>query len=167
LSKKGKNKKRAISKELNKNKSKEIKRITALVDGSENSKKASEMAIGLGKKFDVDVTIIYEMNSYKIARVFPHPDRVITSKQLELVSIMKIQAHSFLFELEKRCNKIGVNVETKLIEDVPYLKIIKKAEQQDLIVIGINKKMVKRRIIFPSISEKILKNAHSSVMFVR
>lgn len=113
------------------------------------------------------MTIIYGINLSKIVCAFPHPDHVISPQQLENTSIMKIQAHSFLYELEKRCDKIGVNVKTKLTEDIPYLKIIKKAEQQDLIVIGINKTLLGRRIIFPIISENILNTAHSSVMFVR
>jgi len=113
------------------------------------------------------VTIIYGINLSKIVRAFPHPDRVISPQQIEMAGIMKIQAHSFLYELEKRCNKIGVNVKTELIEDISYVKIIKEAEQNDLIVIGSNKKLLRRRIIFPSISEKILNHARSSVMFVR
>ena len=153
--------------ELHGLKTKKFKKITVIIDGSETSRKAAETAIQLGKNCDINVTIIYGINLSKIVRAFPHPDHFISPKQLELADIMKIQAHSFLFELEKMCNKIGVNVETKLIEDIPYLKIIKKAEQHDLIVIGSNKKMLKRRILFPSISEKILNNTHSSVMFVR
>ena len=77
MSKKGKNNKNIITEEINEFKSKEISGITALVDGSENSRKASEMAIQLGKKFDVNVTVIYELDSSKVIRAFPHPDRVI------------------------------------------------------------------------------------------
>jgi len=153
--------------ELNGLKTNKFKKITVLINGSENSRKAAETAIQLGKNLEINVTIIYGINLSKIVRAFPHPDRVISPQQIEMAGIMKIQAHSFLYELEKRCNKIGVNVKTELIEDISYVKIIKEAEQNDLIVIGSNKKLLRRRIIFPSISEKILNHARSSVMFVR
>jgi nucleotide-binding universal stress UspA family protein len=148
-------------------KGKNIKKITALLDGSETSRKTSEMAIQLGKKYDVNVNIIYELDSTKVVRAFPHPNRVISPQQLELASIMKIQAHSFLYELEKRCDKIGVNVKTELIENIPYLNIIKNAEQNNLIIIGNNKKMFRRRFIFPSFSERILRHSNSPILFVR
>jgi nucleotide-binding universal stress UspA family protein len=148
-------------------KGKNIKRITALLDGSETSRKASEMAIQLGDKFDVNVTIIYELDSTKVVRAFPHPNRVISPQQLELASILKIQAHSFLYELEKRCDKIGVNIETELAENIPYLNIIKNAKQNNLIIIGNNKKLLRKRIIFPSISERILRHSNSPILFVR
>lgn len=166
MSKKEKDNKGILTEEISKCKSQEISGIIALVDGSETSRKASEMAIRLGKKFDVNVTIIYEFDSSKVVRAFPHPDRVISPKQLELASIMKVQAHSFVYELEKRCDKIGVIVKTEIIENIPYLKIIQDAERNDLIIIGMNKKLL-RRIIFSSISEKILHHSTSYVMFVR
>jgi nucleotide-binding universal stress UspA family protein len=153
--------------ELHGLKTKKFKKITVLIDGSETSRKTAETPIQLGKKFDANVTIIYRINLSKIFRAFPHPDRVISPQQLEMGSIMKIQAHSFLFELEKMCNKLGVNVETKLIKDIPYLKIIKKANHNDLIVIGIKEKCLEEELFFLVFSEKILNNAHSSVMFVR
>jgi len=166
LSKKGNNK-RIITKDINEFKSKKISGITALVDGSETSRKASGMAVQLGKKFEANVTITYELDSSKVVRAFPHTDRVISPQQLKLASIMKVEAHSFLYELEKICDKIGVNVKTEIIENIPYLKIIKNAEQNDLIVVGSNKKLLRRRIIFPSISKRILRHSNSSVMFVR
>jgi nucleotide-binding universal stress UspA family protein len=166
LAKKEKNNKRIVTKELNGSNPKEIRRITVLVDGSETSEKASEIAIQLGKNFDVNVTIIYEVDSSKVMRTFPHPDHVISPQQLELASILKVEAHSFLYELEKICDKIGVNVKTELIENIPYVKIIKNAEPNDLIVVGSNNKLLKR-IIRPSIFEKILRHSNSSVMFVR
>lgn len=156
-----------LESELHGLKTKKFKKITVLIDGSETSRKAAEIAIQLGKSFDVNVTIIYELDSSKVVRAFPHPDRVISPQQLELASIMKVQAQSYLYELEKRCDKIGVNVKTEIIENIPYLKIIKNAEQNDLIVVGSNKKLLRKRIIFPSISERILRHSNSSVMFAR
>lgn len=153
--------------ELHGLKTNKFKKITVIINGSETSRKAAETAIQLGKNLEINVTIIYGINLSKIVSAFPHPDRVISPQQLELASIMKVQAHSFLYEFEKRCDKLGVNVKTEVIEDLSYVKIIKEAEKNDLIVIGSNKKLLRRRMLFPSISEKILNHARSSVMFVR
>jgi nucleotide-binding universal stress UspA family protein len=145
----------------------DIKRIIAFVDKSEISKKASKIAVQLGKKIDVCITIIYVLDSNRVVRIFPYTDCVISHKQLELASIMKIEAYSFLYEIEKICDKIGVNVKTELVGNIPYLNIIKNAKQNDLIIIANNKKLLRRRIVFPSISERILHHSNSPIMFVR
>ena len=152
---------------LNELKTKKFKKIIAFIDGSETAEKAMKKAILLARSLNINIEVIYMINTATIVRVFPHQDRVISPQQLEIAANLKKQACSSLYNIEKVCNKLEVKVTTKIVEDVPFVDITKKAGRDDLIVMGCNKSLYSTRLFFHSVSEKILQHAQSTVMFVR
>ncbi len=130
-------------------------RIIVFINSSELAEKAVINGISLGKSLDTSVKVICVLDTSGVVRVFPHPDRVISPQHLEIIANLKKQTYSFLQDIEQLCNKLGVKVTTKLVENVPLIEIAKKVGKKDLIIIGSDKTSYPKRKFHNNISEKV------------
>ena len=82
--------------------------------------------------------------------------------------IRRAEAIKYLDEIEQIGKKIDVYCTTRLIDGgTPVEEIIKSANPNDLIVVGIKGHSDIKRILIGSISEKVVRHAKCSVMVVR
>jgi nucleotide-binding universal stress UspA family protein len=148
-------------------KSENFETIILAVDGSGISKKAAKKAFFLAKKLGITVTAIHVTQNpiYMI----PEPQ---TNTMSEIDSIIKTHGEKILKETGNMGTKMGVTVkkvliEKVLIEGVPYEEIIKKANKEDLIILGCKGHSTLNRILIGSVSENVLHHSNATVMIVR
>jgi nucleotide-binding universal stress UspA family protein len=163
---------RQIKSELNTLKIKKLEkklfdRIIVIIDSSELAEKAAVNGISLGKSLDTNVKVIYLLDTSGVVRAFPHQDRVISPQHLQIIAHLKKQTRSFLDDIKKLCNKLGVKVTTKLVENISLIEIAKKAGRKDLIIIGSDKTSYPNKIFHRNVSEKVLRHASSTVMIIK
>lgn len=139
---------------------KEIEKIILPIDGSECAKKAAKKAFFIAKNLDIEVNIISVLDPFRYASAhdFFQPFN----------KIRRADAVKYLEEIEELGKKIGVKCITRLIDGgAPVEEIIKSANPNDLIIMGIKGHSNIERILIGGVSEKVVRHAKCSVMIVR
>lgn len=141
------------------------KTILVGVDGSENSKKACEVAVELAKKLGSDLVIatVYSAPTIPIGDVPPYPPTVPKEVEDKLKAMLK--------ELEDYAKKEGVKVESKILPVwmTPGAGLVVEAERLGcaLIVIGSRGLTGIKRALIGSVADYVVRNSHCSVLIVR
>ena len=142
-------------------------KVYAIINSSEITEKILTTGISLAKSFDIDMTVLYLVDTSIIVSEFPHHDRVISPQHLMVALKIKKQARFFLDNIKKNYNTAGVRITTKLIENQPLARVIQKAKRKDLIIIGHTEKSSHIKIFRRNETKKILRNAPSTVLIVK
>lgn len=130
------------------------------IDGSECAKKAARKAFFIAKNLDIEVSIICVLD----------PFRYTTTHEFfqSFTKILREEAIKYLEEIEEIGKNIGVHCIARLIDgDIPVEEIIKSANPNDLIIMGIKGHSNIERILIGNVSEKVVRHAKCSVMVVR
>ncbi len=137
-----------------------FKQILVGFDGSEQSKKAANTAIGLAHSLDAKILLL------AVAR----PPEPATSVELEAVLDDAREHFETGFKpLVESAKNAEVELRTDIIVGHPAEQIIHRAEQDkvDLIVLGRRGTSTFHKWILGSVSEKVLRYAHCPVMVLR
>ncbi len=142
-------------------KAEDFQRIILPVDGSDGSTRAVAKALHLAKETGVDVTALHVMEFPYLASTelsYTYPD---------IMQTIKKEGNAMLDKVKKQGSKMGIHVNTKLVEGIPDDQIIKEANKDDLIVMGCKGKTALSRILVGSVCEKVLHHSKSPVMVIR
>jgi nucleotide-binding universal stress UspA family protein len=129
-------------------------------DGSEQSKKAADTAIGLARCLDAKILLL------AVAR----PPEPATSVELEAVlDDAKEHFEQAFIPIRSAASNADVDLKTDIAIGHPAEQIIHRAEQDkvDLVVLGRRGTSTFHKWILGSVSEKVLRYAHCPVMVLR
>lgn len=138
----------------------QFKKILVGFDGSPQSEKATESALGLAHSLDSSLLL------FAVARP-PEPATMV-----ELDAMLDDAREHFEEQFKKiiqRAKDLGVELETDIAVGHPVEQIVHRAETDcvDLIILGRRGKSRFERMIVGSTAEKVLRYAHCPVMVVR
>jgi nucleotide-binding universal stress UspA family protein len=150
-----------------------INKIVVAVDGSENSKRAARIAVGLAEKYHAEIVALhvvprltYGFTPTSLAR----PAVLPTSYGLAYNEMRK-EAESYVSEVVSSAQVLGVSARGEVLEDKPSAveAIIDYAskEKADLIVTGTKGKSGFTKLLVGSVSNGIVAHAHCAVLVVR
>jgi len=138
----------------------QFKKILIGFDGSPQSEKATESALGLARSLDAKVLL------FAVARP-PEPATIV-----EVDAMLDDAREHFEGQFKKiaqRANDLEVQLETAIAVGHPVEQIVHRAEldRVDLIVLGRRGKSRFEKMLVGSTAEKVLRYAHCPVMVVR
>lgn len=138
----------------------QFKKILVGFDGSAQSEKAIECALGLAASLDSKVLL------FAVARP-PEPATMV-----ELDAMLDDAREHFEAQFKKvvqRAAALEVELQTEIVVGHPVEQIVHRAETDhvDLIILGRRGISRLERMIIGSTSEKVLRYAHCPVMVVR
>jgi nucleotide-binding universal stress UspA family protein len=136
-------------------------RIIIPTDGSEPSKEAVKQGLELAKATGVKVLALYVMDTTAFAAI--PPDSLTT----DIYSLLNKAAHETVNYVVREGKRIGVYVETKIVEGVPSEQIIENSGPNDLIVLGTKGRTGLEKILLGSVAENVVHHASCPVMVVR
>ena len=143
---------------------KEFERIIVPIDGSDPTKKAAKKAIFLAKSTGVKIVAMCVIDTPDLLGFYDFPDEV-TYQQIH--GFLKKEGNSYLEEIEKLGEKMGVNVSKKIIDGHPAEEIIKEVKKNDLVIIGSKGTTALDRLLMRSVAENVVHHAPCSVMVVK
>ena len=157
------------------NKSKDISKILVAIDGSTSSLDALEDAIGIARKNNSQLIVIYVIDFYKfpyllsstvLAPTFGTEKYMEEKKDAE--NLMKDIKQKYKQYIE---NKSINDLRTEIIEGIKpvAVTIVEKSELEnvDLIVIGSRGRTGFKKMLIGSVSLDVVKYAHCSVLVKR
>lgn len=138
------------------------KTIILPVEDSDFSQKAADRAIALAESLSIPLKVIYvvDMNIFS---------NTLSNDQMSVQweNVLKNEGRSILDEIKNKAEERGIQVSTHIEKGNPPDKILKYADDEDLIIMGSKGKNTLDRIFIGSTSENVLHHAGSSVMIVR
>jgi nucleotide-binding universal stress UspA family protein len=137
-----------------------FKKILVGFDGSEQSKKAAQTAIGLARCLDAQVLLL------AVAR----PSEPATSVELEaMLDDAREHFEQAFIAVKDAAKNSEVELHTNIAVGHPAEQIIRRGEQDkvDLIVLGRRGTSTFQKWILGSVSERVLRYAHCPVMVLR
>lgn len=141
-----------------------LSKILVPIDGSENSFRALDHAIYIGKKLGAHITAI---------NVVDNPPKVYVESQKlldDLLAKFRAEAANILDRCENEAAKSDVKIETVIVEDGdPASKIVSYAQKGafDTIIIGRRGLGKFKSMVLGSVSNKVLQHANCSVLIVK
>lgn len=141
-----------------------FKNIIVAYDGSENAKRALDVAIDLAKKYEAKLTIIEVVDTAILAGTGLSPIPA------EIINEIYNKAKKDVDEAKEKAMKNGVrNVETVTVEGDPAATILDYSGKigADLIVTGSRGLSTIKRIILGSVSSRIVHEAKIPVLVVK
>jgi nucleotide-binding universal stress UspA family protein len=140
------------------------KKILVPVDGSENSRRALEQAVSIAKGgAGASVTIVH---------VVERPPTVYVESQKlldELLARYRQESEKVLGEFEAHAEKLGLKVESVVMEGDAATNIVSYADKGkfDMIVMGSRGLGRFREAVLGSVSSKVLHHARCPVLIVK
>jgi len=152
-----------------------INKILVPVDGSKPSDKAAEYAIDIAKRRRANLIAVHVMHlpAYAFA---PTPIEVMAAPTITPIPITVSRekrkiAEKYLKKVENMAKKVGVTVETKIIENRPSIvhAITEIAEKEgcDLIVMGTKGRTGIKKFLLGSVASGVVTYAQCPVLIVR
>lgn len=149
-----------------------FQRILVAVDGSEGSRKASEVAVGLAEKFDAQLYVLHAFQGYpEYMTMFPSAP----SPSGEAIEAYETYARKAALEVVGRtvsmAEKKGVKAKAKTTETigsaVEAITDYAVAEKVDLIVMGTRGMGGFKKMLLGSVSSGVVTHAQCAVLVVR
>jgi nucleotide-binding universal stress UspA family protein len=149
-----------------------FQRILVAVDGSDGSRKASEIAVDLAEKFNAQLYVLYSFRGYpEYMTMFPSAP----SPSGEAIEAYEAYARKAALEVVGRtvsmAEKKGVKAKPKTSETigsvVQSITDYAVAEKIDLIVMGTRGMGGFKRMLLGSVSSGVVTHAHCPVLVVR
>lgn len=141
-----------------------IKNILCPIDYSVYSEKALKYAIEFAEKYNAKLYLMHVLD----IRIYD-----ITDPELYNVNVIDKETINKLRERLHKCisedTRKNIEVETIVIEGVPFAEIIKKAREckVDLIVLGTHGRTGLSHAIMGSVAEKVVRKAPCPVLTIR
>lgn len=141
-----------------------IKNILCPIDYSVYSEKALKYAIEFAEKYNAKLYLMHVLD----IRIYD-----ITDPELYNVNVIDKETINKLRERLHKCisedTRKNIEVETIVIEGVPFSEIIKKAREYkvDLIVLGTHGRTGLSHAIMGSVAEKVVRKAPCPVLTIR
>jgi nucleotide-binding universal stress UspA family protein len=141
-----------------------IKNILCPIDYSVYSEKALKYAIEFAEKYNAKLYLMHVLD----IRIYD-----ITDPELYNVNVIDKETINKLRERLHKCisenTRKNIEVETIVIEGVPFVEIIKKAREYkvDLIVLGTHGRTGLSHAIMGSVAEKVVRKAPCPVLTIR
>ncbi len=138
-----------------------FRRMLVPYDGSENSRRALDVAVDLARKYNATVSAVAAVSLPEFAASVDEVDQV------------KEQGRKFfensLNEAKESARRAGVSLETEILYGHRSEAILDHAKKigADLIVIGSRGLSTVERYVLGSVSEVVVHHAHCSVLVVR
>ncbi len=139
----------------------EIRKILIATDGSEYTREAVTEGLQLAKVLGAEVTALYVIDSTSFVS-FP-----IDSSIVSVYSLLENEGKKAVEEVKKEGEAIGVKVTTMVAEGSPTRKIVEKAAEMDLVVIGTLGRSALGKLFMGSVAERVTRYAPCPVLVVR
>jgi len=140
-----------------------FKRILVAYDGSENSKRALNVAIDIAKRYGskLDIVEVIDIAALLALGLSPIPENILQTVQ------EKVKAD--IDEAERKAKEAGVDAKGVIIEGEPAASIVEYATKNnvDLIVTGSRGLSTIKRLFLGSVSTKILNESRVPVLVVK
>ncbi len=140
-----------------------FKRILVAYDGSQNAKKALEVAVDIAKKYGAKIYVAEVVDTATILGLSMGP------VPADIVDSMRDKAKADLADAKARAEAEGVRAETALLEGDPASAIVEYAENigADLIVTGSRGLSTIKRVFLGSVSTGIVTHSRKPVLVVK
>lgn len=147
-----------------------FRRILVATDGSENAKRAADVAIDLAKEYDAELVVlnvIPPLSSVPVGATAPIPASVIEQYYKD----SRTRAEKVVGEVISGANKRSVKARAELL-DKPFSVVegiisYAKNENVDLIVLGTRGLGRFKKLLIGSVSSGVVSHASCSVLIVR
>lgn len=137
----------------------ELRRILVPVDFSEPSRTAAREAARLAERFGATLTLLHVHPITAVAVLdvtYVEPPEHVA----EMLNRAEQQLHELRGELER-------DTEVLVVTGEPIAEIIARSRSFDLVVMGPHGKSGLSRFLLGSVTERVVRGAHSSVLVVR
>ena len=144
----------------------ELRTILHPTDFSEHSNHAMRYAIGFAEEFKAKLWILHVIEEIASAMYF---NMLEAPPIVQLMADIETQAGEALENLVPSDVKERVEIEYLIRKGVPFLEIIRCAEQidADVIVCGTHGRTGLKHALFGSVAEKVVRKARCPVLSVR
>ena len=136
---------------------KQIKKIMVGVDGSENSIRAAEMAADLAKRYSAEVSLIFVIGGFDYPMLEGREvwgDKATHMGEIELKKAVDIMEAA------------GVKYTKDLEFGHPVKKLLERAKECDMVVLGSHGKAASKGILMGSISLRVSQESPVPIMIV-
>ena len=148
-----------------------IRKILVTIDGSENSKKATDYAISLAKKYNAQLIVLYVLYS-ELGFAYSNLLGVTTPKAIkDILETQKKDVQNWFDEIRSKLKKTSISVTDKIIISVSSIvgEIIGFADKEkvDLIILGTRGRTGFKKLLLGSVAEGVVTHSSCPVMVVR
>jgi nucleotide-binding universal stress UspA family protein len=148
-----------------------IKKILVTIDRSESSKKATEYAISLAKKYDAQLIILYVLYS-ELGFVYSNLLGVTTPKAIQdVLETQKNEVQKWFDEVKNKLKTSNISVTDKIIISASSIvgEIVAFADKEkiDLIILGTRGRTGFKKLLLGSVAEGVVTHSSCPVMVVR
>jgi nucleotide-binding universal stress UspA family protein len=150
----------------------QFQRILVAVDGSEGSREASEVAVGLAEKFNAQLFVLHAFRGYpEYMTMFPSAPAPSGEAIQEYEAYARKAALEVVGRTVSMAEKKGVKAKTKTSETigsvVQTITDYAASEKIDLIVMGTRGMGGFKKMLLGSVSSGVVTHAHCPVLVVR
>lgn len=149
-----------------------FKRILVAVDGSDNSLRASRLAVGLAQKYRSELIFlnVIQMQKYTLSLADPNIPQPPGAFEKEREYERKV-AREVLDRATRLADQSGLNVRSEIQEAldsiVEAITEYARGEKADLIVVGTRGLSRFKKLVLGSVSSGVVNHAHCPVLVVR
>jgi nucleotide-binding universal stress UspA family protein len=148
-----------------------IRKILVTIDGSENSKKATDYAISLAKKYNAQLIVLYVLYS-ELGFAYSNLLGVTTPKAIKYVlETQKKDVQNWFDEIRSKLKKTSISVTDKIIISVSSIvgEIIGFGDKEkvDLIILGTRGRTGFKKLLLGSVAEGVVTHSSCPIMVVR
>jgi len=140
-----------------------FKKILVGVDGSEVSKSAFRRAIDEAKAWNVDINVIYVIETGMLSSI--PADNTLEA----IYSLLETEGKNIIDECQKLADEAGIKVIPHIRQGHAGNEIIETAEEidADLIILGSHGKSELDRILLGSVTAHVVRHSRITTMVVR
>ncbi len=138
-------------------------------DGSEVAHAGVEEGLRAAKIFDIPVIAVYVItpSSYSQSHIGYEMEDMDFSAYEIIRNGLKKQGENVLKRIKKEADKLGVKLETKLVEGRPYKEITKLADKNDVIYISSHGRSGISSLFLGSTTDRVIKHTKATVAVVK
>ena len=147
-----------------------IQTILVPTDFSEPTREVMEFAVYLAKTFRAKLMLLHVFQTLPLAEAVNWLDTVAPPvAESGLWEQLKTAAQQQMARLKEKYQNAGVELETRLVDGVPFVEIIRLAKEEKigLILMGSHGHTGVRHLLIGSVAEKVVRKATCPVLVVK
>jgi len=147
-----------------------FERIVVAVDGSQNSKRAAEVAVDMASRSNASLFVISVISSTVYTEA---PPGMVAggAAPSHMIDRAKTEAGTFVQEVVTKAEQQGVKVRGEIVENVPSVvdSIVDYVQEwkADVVVVGTRGLSGLKKVLLGSVSSALVSKAPCSVLVVR